>query len=447
MARKKTAKPTEWIQDPVQEQASHSGDMQPEAVSIQQVIVVQNRLAYRALQVLTCLAAVVIAVGLLLRTPIIGALLESNHLSRSRAPLIETGLIMYLTGVFATVVALVAFQVLIHRIPLTFITLWKRNVIASPPEGRPEPLTPTTGLRVPLQSASVSLMIRYQLFLQELEKKLNHPGQWLVGVLVMLLVLTWDRNPIDYMNQWGDLAQSSLVVGLVDMFSYFIQYLLAFMIGLLIWRMLILGVYIWRLGKRFDINPKIGHPDACGGLEPLGNLCLWNAMFVSIAGVFLGGWIILAHVLQIPRSDPLYPLLQQALWYAGLFSLLLWIPIAVAVISFFVPLWSIHRAMLAKQSLVKQEMEQLAQAITGLEQTLLEQADTLDTQQADEMTKRLKTMQDVYQRNQQYPVWPFNIKTLAKFASSQVVPALVALGLSDKVADVIRAVLTPASGG
>ncbi len=71
------------------------------------------------------------------------------------------------------------------------------------------------------------------------------------------------------------------------------EHFIAFIIGLMAWRMLVIGVQVWKLGKRFDLNPQLGHPDTCGGLEPLGNLCLWNALILALPGVFLGGWIIL----------------------------------------------------------------------------------------------------------------------------------------------------------
>ena len=131
------------------------------------------------------------------------------------------------------------------------------------------------------------------------------------------------------------------------------------MIGLIIWRMVILGIYIWGLGKKFYIKPRLGDPDGCGGLEPLGNLCLLNALIVSIAGVYLGGWIILAHVPQPGLGDPLQSSWLLADEFVNLYFWLALIPIALSTICFVLPLWSIHQEMQAKAETLKQEMENM----------------------------------------------------------------------------------------
>ena len=65
------------------------------------------------------------------------------------------------------------------------------------------------------------------------------------------------------------------------------------MIGLMAWRMAVVTYMIREIGKRFELSIQFGNPDKCGGLESLGNLCLWNSLVMSIPGLYITGSFIL----------------------------------------------------------------------------------------------------------------------------------------------------------
>jgi hypothetical protein len=179
-----------------------------------------------------------------------------------------------------------------------------------------------------------------------------------MGLLFTLLVFTWDWSSV-------------------------IEFFIAFVIGLMAWRMIVISYTIYRLGKKFCLKPQLEHDDGCGGLEPLGNLCLWNMLIVAIPGIFLGGWIIVGQSAIYSLLSESYTLLAK--YYTPLFFKLLMIPLAYAIISFVLPLWSVHHAMESSKEAKQRELDQLSYEIDQLEAKLLSQVDKLDPQESEKM--------------------------------------------------------------
>jgi hypothetical protein len=336
---------------------------------------------------------------------------------------------MYTSGIVAAALALFVFQFLVQRIPETLGTLWNRNIIAAKPTTVLDDANP---IEEALNSTANSLNPappekQYRTFIHDFEGLLNHSGQWAMVVFFALLGFA------SFPYEAGGLK--AFIEDLRGWHSWrlwyelFVEPFTGFILGLVVWRMIIIGVQVWRLGKKFDLTPQPGHPDRCGGLESLGNLCLWNALLVTIPGVYLGGWIILG------------PSTEYGDFYTPLFSKLLLVPMALAAISFFLPLWSVHQAMVAKRAVLRQQLDQLAQSISHLAREMLDRADELEPEEGEKMAKKLELMQQIYQQNKHYPVWPFNLGILVKFMTSQAVPLLGLTGLGQPILKAITALI------
>ena len=160
---------------------------------------------------------------------------------------------MYISGMLAAALSLFAFSELMKKIPETFLNLWSRGIIM-------EDCPSDSSKKIEDEKASEiaapeneQLEKRFCQFIQNMQKTLNYSYQWAMGLAFFLLVFTWDwSNPIEFF--------------------------IAFVIGLMAWRMLTTSINIWKLGVKFSLEPKLGHPDKSGRLSPLGNLCLWNAL-------------------------------------------------------------------------------------------------------------------------------------------------------------------------
>lgn len=338
------------------------------------------------------------------------------------------GNVMYFSGIVAAALSLFAFQVLMQRIPETFRILWDRNTV------RARPKRPTDAAH----SASVTTEEstppeeQYRAFIDNVKRWLNDSRQRIMGVIIGLLGAGWIVVDSYRLGGWKALLDPFADPVLIGQFI--IEFIIGYIIGLLAWRMIVAGYQIWQMGMKFDLALQLGHPDRCGGLSPIGNLCLWNALIVSTAGVHLGGWIILGPILPEQYSD-------LAAWYTPLFSTLLLVPLAVAAISFFLPLWSVHQIMVAKRALIQRQLDQLGQSINHLARELLDRADELDPVESEKMARKLERMQQIYRENQHISVWPFNTRILAKFTTSQIVPLLGLTGLGQPVLKAIAGLL------
>jgi hypothetical protein len=347
---------------------------------------------------------------------------------------------MFISGSVAAALSLFAFQVLLQRIPETLGTIWNRKLVAARLTADLDDASPTEEALDSTANPSnpVPLEAQYRAFVDEVEGLLNHSGQWLTAMFFGLLVGAWTflhpRGVQILMDNVGGLLYDSVSstatgpspVVLVTRFIIGLECLIGFIIGLMAWRMVVIGLQVWRLGKKFDLTPQLRHPDRCGGFESLGNLCLWNALIVTVPAVFLGSWIILA---------PSFPGYR---WTIPLFSKLLLVPMVAAAISFFLPLWSVHQAMVAKRAEVRWQLDQLGRSIDGLAREMLDGADELKPEEGEKMAKKLELMQQIYQQNEHYPVWPFNLGIMVKFATSQAVPLLSLSGLGQPVLKVIK---------
>lgn len=333
---------------------------------------------------------------------------------------------MLLSGLVAAAVDLIFFWNLMQRIPETLGTLWHRDLIepafataldhARPAEGAPDS-TANPPSRAPLED-------QYRTFIRGVEDCLNHPGQLLMGVFCALVGGGWPFLPP---------ARQLLLsqYGLAELLLFCIPVaFIGFIVGLMAWRMVVIGMRVWQLGKRFDLIPDVGRPGRCGGLEPLGNLCLWNALILTIPGVYLGGWIILG-----PRFG------YWAFYGEFYFPRLLWVVVGLATISFFLPLWSVHQEMVAQRAVVRRQLHLLGQSINHLARVMLDQVDELKPKEGKELAGKLELMRQIYQQNEHYPVWPFNVTMLVQFVSAQAVPVVGLMKLSEPTGNAIGKLL------
>lgn len=315
------------------------------------------------------------------------------------------GVLMYISGMLAAAFSLFAFQVLMKMIPETFGKIWCRNILLEAPFSYPLQI-----IAVGKDSEVAALEIRqtearFLQFIQKLQKKLNSPYQWVMGLFFTMMVYTWD---------W----------------VYKFEFLIALIIGLMAWRAVIASIYVWKLGTEFHLEPLLGHADRSGGLSPLGNLCLWNAFIITIPEIHLGGWILLSFFAE---KDSSFFEISRA--YAPLYLLLLFVFMVFALVTFFLPLWTVHRVMLEWSNRKLAQLDQLEHCIHHLESRLLNEAEKLDQKEFERIQKEVGMMQQIYERNKNLPVWPFNMTIKLKLLVSQIIPYM---GFISQVVSLIK---------
>ena len=338
-------------------------------------------------------------------------------------PLGIPGQYFFSTGFVAATLALFGFQVLMQRISEIFVVLWRRSMIVNSAQ-------PSNNLALsdgnPSQHLNTAqrtvLYEKYQSYVKKTEGTLNGKGQWIMATIFIALVLTWYLNTFSFRV----FKEPILIVGILA------EVIIGTVIGLMVWRMIIIGTRVWLLPQRFDLLIQNSHPDQCGGLEPLGNLCLWNALIITMGGRYLGGWIAIG---------PSTPYGSLAIFYAPIFKPLLIIPIILSFVSFFIPLWSTHRVMVAKKNEIESQLDELAHSIYRENRELLNSADRLNPTDCENRLKKMWLMREIYSQNQRIPAWPINVAILSKFLASQAIPVLSFLGIAEPIASLVTGLL------
>jgi hypothetical protein len=118
------------------------------------------------------------------------------------------------------------------------------------------------------------------------------------------------------------------------------------------------------------------------------------------------------------------------------------VPLILAPISFFLPMWAVHKEMLLERERLHRQLDQISRKIDHLGRKLLEEADEIEPATLDAMSKQIAAMRTTYRENERIPTWPFNTQILVKFVSSQTVPLLGLTGLGPPVIERISSVMS-----
>lgn len=339
-------------------------------------------------------------------------------------PIVISGREMFATGMFTAACALFAFQVLMRRIADILPVLERRQLLKAPANQVAGDGSAPSAAGDEIQDVQATL----SMFKYEIDGTFNSRTQWILAIAITLLVPTW----FVVRFSWRFIYSPLLVVGLL------VEAFIGAIIGLMVWRMIVVGWLVWQLPHRFKLVPHYSHPDQCGGLEPVGNLCLWNALIVTTAGVFLGGWIAIG---------PHTAYAQLAIQYAYEFRLLLSIPIVLAAMSFVLPLWTIHTAMSVQRAELLAVMDKLTHELDVEVRELVTKAETIDPAELERRTKRIEGLRQVYNENYRMPDWPINVGLVMRFASAQAVPVLTFLGVTQPIVDLVAAAFKFAAPG
>jgi hypothetical protein len=310
------------------------------------------------------------------------------------------------------------FQDLFGKIPAVIETIWNRNLITD-------------------SRGSTHLQKDFFDFIHRLEAGLN--SRWaisvgaigaLLGLIATLPVLLYIQQDTKFYNtpmKWltfyfgGHMGVISLVLG--------------YLLGLAAWRVGVTAVYISRLGRIFEIKIQPNHPDLCGGLRPLGNLCttialtfLAPAIFLSLLGL---GRPIQLFDLNLGSYTPIWGELSK-IWLLAL--------CVSGLLGFLWPLFSIHGQMQKQQRRIQAEVDELGRKMDDLSTQLRTKAQTYSPEQGEEQLKALDFMEKVYSENSRIPTWPIDWQSVLKFSSAQAVPILSLRGLSDPIINLVKTI-------
>lgn len=310
---------------------------------------------------------------------------------------------MYATGLVTVIAAFGVFHVFARRIPDAFDVLRVRGVIA--PADLP----------------------RFEAFEADTERLMNARRGLVPGIVFMAFAIARFPTAAGGLDRFlvGDGPRSLGRAGPLMLADMVGEALLGLALGLVLWRMLVVAVKVRELGTRFDLRLQLNHPDRCGGFRPLGDICLWNALLVTVPAIFLAAWVVLG------------PRMGYGTTYVGLHTAFLGVLAVLAPVTFIAPLWTIHQTMVREATRLRVEVEQLGQQIDRLSRDLLERSDELTPDQVAALARDVEVRQESYKRSEKIPTWPIDLGLAVRFGTSQAIPLLSLTGLSKPIVDAV----------
>jgi len=167
--------------------------------------------------------------------------------------------------------------------------------------------------------------------------------------------------------------------------------------GIIVSRIINTARIFRRLLKDVVLHPL--HPDKAGGLQPLGRYALGTTYLIAIAGS-------LGALLEYEAYT------RGMLGTAYFAHIVILLYLILAPVAFFAPLSAAHRAMQrAKESLLLDIAYQFNQDFSQTSTNLTAPAKTLE-----ENVKKINQLRELHKIADAFPVWPFDVATLRRFA-------------------------------
>ncbi len=194
------------------------------------------------------------------------------------------------------------------------------------------------------------------------------------------------------------------------------------------WPMLITALHLRRLTEDFDLKVTPSHPDQCGGLKPIGDICLQLALIALVVSLVLGYWGAVGKALRasgvLPTTSSetqteymLNPTRESQPITQKLTNLGALACLVGGTGLFLYPVWGIHGDMKKKKD---EFARKLAAAAAEFDQELEKAIKTRDEEQIKSAQSKLETLQNTYSLLQNYPEWPINREVSLKFFTPQL---------------------------
>lgn len=291
-----------------------------------------------------------------------------------------------------------------RRIPMMFQTLIAKQRIRSPQQGQ-------------------DLQQEYRDFLNTYQQTLLSNKQYILVVSIMVLSLV-----ICLLSTRSALADPTVPHILWPISVWTLRWLLVlgllvvaliwgYFFGIAAWTMGITGWYVKKLTSIFDIIIQPSHPDRCGGLKILGDFCFAMALPLLIGVILLSTWGIGATLFPTVIAEihlrPIFAFAGNAVLF--LFAL------PLAFIAFFLPLWDIHRKMVASKEVYE---DSFANRLNALEERIQFSLEKGSLEEAKTAKEEIDVLQVIHPETMHYPTWPFDRRILLTLLTTQIIPAV-----------------------
>jgi len=178
-------------------------------------------------------------------------------------------------------------------------------------------------------------------------------------------------------------------------------------------RAIVAIAWINRLFRSFRIRVRLMHPDKSGGLASLGTFSVRLGYIISAIGFIMAINQLTAQYLYAETFAIQNKIILAAGW--GLYFL-------IAPVAFFAPIGAAHDAMLQAK---RKELLLFAREFDKEYQKVRGRISRFSYQEVEESLNKMEEIERLYNIANEFPVWPFQIDKLRRFAASVVSPFLL----------------------
>ena len=156
---------------------------------------------------------------------------------------------------------------------------------------------------------------------------------------------------------------------------------------------------------KLNVNPL--HPDRCGGLRSLSNYALKTAYLAAVLGLMVG---FIEYQFITQGYGRVY-------WFV---HLIIPLHVSLSIACFFGPLLAAHRGMRkAKDELLHEIARQFQADYSQIRVSLMGDAEVFK-----KGNEKIKELREFYTLTDEFPVWPFDVKTFRRFLLTVPSPLL-----------------------
>lgn len=119
--------------------------------------------------------------------------------------------------------------------------------------------------------------------------------------------------------------------------------------------------------------------------------------------------------------------------YVPYYEVLLAVIFGLALITFALPLYAVHRAMLRQRDRLQGPLYELGARIDALTRSMLAEARTAAPDRLEKLRQEQEMLLNVYEATSDIPTWPFDRAILRRFSIAQFVPLLSLTGIAPSV--------------
>ena len=196
-----------------------------------------------------------------------------------------------------------------------------------------------------------------------------------------------------------------------------IPFFWAIPVGAGMWILFRIGTGVGKLIEIFHLDPIPGHPDSCGGLRKLGDIYFRIALLGFVAQLATFG-----IALRGLSADVASPVILTSGLIALVFTVL-------AVFSFIIPVWRIHKAMQLARDMYEQN---LTERISEVEKQLRMYLSTSDDNELEIkiIQEKIEALRKLSPAERGFPTWPFSRRITWIIGPNIVIPlATIAVSL------------------